>query len=331
VFAPESGGSGTSFVETTDLETRWTDLDYRMRELENELDTTCYLGDAFPLWQNFVAAGALASILGNPYTFAKDTVWVDQQPSVRSLTERNPLQFNEDSPMWKLVSETTEYFSRRAGTRFQSGITDIGGGLDTACALRGTEDLLVDLMTEPEAVDDFLLEIDRCWFECYERLQTMIARHTDVIGSWMPIWCPERWYALQADTSAMISPALFERFVKPGLVRQADFLDRSIYHLDGPSAIRHLDHVLDIDRIQGIEWVGGPYETVDRGGPQWYPMFRKIQEKGRNLVIRYVWPQSVIPLLENFSHKGLFISTECASRQQAEDLMREIGKIKVRG
>lgn len=330
IFALDSQGEGDGFIGTEDLEIKWTDLPYRMREWKHEIASTYYCGDAFPLWQNNVAAGALASILGNPHVFAKDTVWVDQYPSVSSLTNRRPVAFNEDAAIWKLAKATTEYFSEHAEKEYKSGITDIGGGLDTACALLGTEDMLVGLMTEPEAVESFLEEIDQAWFECYDRLHGIIASFGEVIGSWMPIWSPDRWYALQCDTSAMISPTLFERFVKPGLVRQADFLDRSIYHLDGPDAVRHLDHILDIDRIQGIEWVGGPYETVDRGGRQWYPMFRRIQEKGKNLVIRYVWPESVIPILENFSHRGLFISTECPSKDEAEDLLNAVRKLKPR-
>jgi hypothetical protein len=292
---------------------------------------TYYGGDALPLWQNFVGAGVLASIFGNPYTFTDDTVWVDQQPFLQDIDHRQPLIFDTAGPMWDLVTRTTESFSKNAGHEYFSGITDIGGGLDTACAIRGTQQLLIDMFECPEAVERLMEEIDWGWFKCYDALDRLIRENTEiVIGSWMPIWCPHRWYALQSDTSAMISPKMYERFVLPSIIRQAKYLDRTLYHLDGPQAIRHLDMVLDVKEITGVEWVAGPYETVDRGGEQWYPMFEKIQKAGKNLIIRYAWPQSVPKLLENISHRGLFVSAECRNEEDGRALLNIMEKMKVR-
>ena len=55
----------------------------------------------------------------------------------------------------------------------------------------------------------------------------------------------------------MISPAMFERFVMPDLVACCDHLDHGFYHLDGKGEIPHLDLLLSIPRLRGIQWIPG--------------------------------------------------------------------------
>ena len=74
---------------------------------------------------------------------------------------------------------------------------------------------------------------------------------------WAPIWSPGKTYMLQCDFSYMISPAMFERFVMPDLVACCDHLDHAFYHLDGQGQIPHLDMLLSIERLRGIQWVPG--------------------------------------------------------------------------
>ncbi len=330
VEAPADGPARVPFDQTLDLERRWKDFSYRLDELLSEIEGVWYGGDAFPLWQNVIGAGALASFLGAPYVLAADTVWVDQGPTIDRWEGRTPLAFDESSEMWRLVSGLTEYFSRHAQGRFVNGITDIGGSLDTASALRGSERLLMDFYDCPAEVERLAEEIDRAWFSCYERLEAILASHGDWIGSWMPIWSPGRWYALQCDFAAMISPQQFERFVAPGLARQAAWLDHSIFHLDGPQAIAHLDIVLSLERVAGVEWVAGPPELIDRGSAQWYPLFRRIREKGKLLVVRNLWPESVIGIIEEFGPEGLFLRTSCRTETEARELLAEVERASVR-
>ena len=135
-------------------------------------------------------------------------------------------------------------------------------------------------------------------------------------------------YTLQCDFSVMISPSQFEEFVKPTLVRQAKFLDKAIYHLDGPGQIPHLEQILDINEINAIEWVPLPKSGIymDTGSEEWYPMYKRIQEKGKKLVLRGIDPNRIEKLLDNISPKGLFISTNCETEEDAKELIRKVEK-----
>lgn len=55
----------------------------------------------------------------------------------------------------------------------------------------------------------------------------------------------------------MISTQMYEELVVGELLEELDFLDASIYHLDGPDALKHLDRLLAIDKLKGIQWVYG--------------------------------------------------------------------------
>lgn len=123
----------------------------------------------------------------------------------------------------------------------------------------------------------------------------------------------------------------FEEFVVPSLLREAAFLDRAIYHLDGAEQIAHLDLILEIEGIQGIQWQPKPVEDPqtglfcqNQGSEEWFPLYRKIQERGKNLVLLYVPSEDIEKLLGNLSSRGLFISTNCNSEEEARDLLKMV-------
>ena len=81
-------------------------------------------------------------------------------------------------------------------------------------------------------------------------------------------------------------------------------LDTSVFHLDGPGAVRHVDALLEIDALDAIQWVPGA------GNPTavaWLPMLRRIQSAGRSLYITAP-AEEVAEILESLSPRGLMIS-----------------------
>ena len=149
--------------------------------------------------------------------------------------------------------------------RFQGQVavsmTDLGGNLDIVASFRDTQDLLVDVIDHPDEVERVVNQVTDLWMRYYRELDEVIrpANKPGCRGStsWTPIWSTGRTYMLQCDFSYMISPAMFERFVVPDLTRCCDFLDHGFYHLDGKGEIPHLKHLLNIERLRGIQWIPG--------------------------------------------------------------------------
>jgi len=77
------------------------------------------------------------------------------------------------------------------------------------------------------------------------------------ITSWTPLVSDGRYYIPSNDFSIMVSKAMYDDVFLPGIRRECQFLDHSIYHLDGPGALRHLDSLLAIPELDALQWVFG--------------------------------------------------------------------------
>ena len=63
----------------------------------------------------------------------------------------------------------------------------------------------------------------------------------------------------------MTSPAQSEAAILPSLLVEARFLERTIFHLDGPNALQHFDRLMSLPEINGLQWIYGAGHKP--GGP----------------------------------------------------------------
>jgi len=315
----------TSYIEPENLEVKWTNQELRLNNSLYGFSRTYFGGDSFPyIWVN-MGPGVLAAFVGSDHHFGKDTVWFGDKKLIENWENVPAFALNPENTMWKLTSQMTEYFAAVADDRYSVSLTDIGGTLDIIASLRGTETLLIDLLDYPDEVRKTADAIDTLWLECYCQLDSIIRKYMDSTTAWMPLWCPKRWYPLQCDFSAMISPSAFDEFVIPSLEKSISALDYSIYHLDGPGQLPHVDSLLALDGLTGIQWVPGD-GNEQNGSEKWFELYRKIQAKGKNLVLTGVKPEYIERLLRNISSKGLYLMAECDSESEADDLLANIKK-----
>ena len=141
----------------------------------------------------------------------------------------------------------------------------------------------------------------------------------------MGLWAPDRWYPIQCDFSAMLSPDMFERLVLPVLKVQCEGLEHSIYHWDGPGQIPHLDMLLSIPELDGLQWVPGA-GAPQAAAPQWRPLYERIQRAGKRLVLNNgVFPGDVEGLLRDLDPHGLLVATWCSGEEEALRLAGRTG------
>ena len=184
---------------------------------------------------------------------------------------------------------------------------------------------VTDIYDNPDKILKAAEIIDFAWMKCYSNLREIIKASGQIgHGAWLGLWCETSYYPLQCDFAAMISPDDFERFVMPSMIRTCNFLDHSVFHLDGPDCIVHLDHLLSLSRLDGIQWVPG-----DGSSPVWddiwFPLYEKIQAADKNLVINGVnTTDNVLKLCKNLSSKGLFITISLDSTEEACELIKEV-------
>jgi hypothetical protein len=318
---------GSENKEAKSLAEKWLDCDYRYNQAIHNFSQTFFGGEAFPNFQINLGPGVLAAFMGATFTLHEDTVWFSHPPLLSDWNSLLKVDFDVNSEMWKIAYEIADFFIKRANGEYMVCNTDLGGTLDIAASFRSTGQLLMDLYDYPEEIKAFRDKIDDVWLKCYGRIQELVNKYQDGSSDWYPTWCREkRSYAIQCDFAAMISPAQFEDFAQPSLIRQSEALDRVIYHWDGPGQISHLDHLLDIESINGIQWCPGDGQP---GGcdERWYPLYKRIQEKGKKLIITYVDPAKIEKLLDNISPEGVFLSgVRCDTEDEARRLIKMVEK-----
>jgi len=266
-------------------------------------------------------------MMGSDYIADENTVWFGEGHTFfKDYSNINDLRLLEDSQMYKLVVKMTRVLIEGNDGSYTVGVSDLGGNLDILASLRNTEDLLFDLYDHPEMVIRATEMIDEAWISVYSKLRGMIKAsgqhgHT----TWLGPWCETSYYPLQCDFAAMISPDDFKRFVMPSMHRLCDYLDHSIFHLDGPGQIAHLDQLLAMPRLDGIQWVPGDGNALV-WDEKWFPIYEKVQAAGKVLVLHGYDPpvEDVVNLCRTFSPKGLWLGVFMSSAERAEELFSSI-------
>ena len=117
------------------------------------LEATRFYGDAFPWrWLNF-GPGIMAGFTGarvNSVTNPSETVWFTP-PGRQSVVDLD-LCYDSQNVWWQRVQELTAALVERYAGLVQVSHTDLGGNLDILASFTTTEQLLFDVVEQPEAV-----------------------------------------------------------------------------------------------------------------------------------------------------------------------------------
>ena len=207
--------------------------------------------------------------------------------------------------------------------KYLVGCPDLIENMDVLSSLRGAQTLLMDMVERPEWVEQKIREINDVWFAAYQRIYDLIKLEdgSSAFGAFY-IWGPGKVAKLQCDASAMFSPKMYQRFVVPALTAQCEWLDHSLYHLDGTQAMVHLDNLLAIEPLDAIEWT--PQAGIETGGNQrWHDLYRRILAAGKSVQVVNVELDEVLPLLDAIGPKGVYMLIQFKDEREAE----QVGKL----
>lgn len=277
----------------------------------------CY-GDCWPRWWVNFGPGIAAGFLGAEVHAAPTTVWFEAEPPVELA--RWKAACDEDNPWLRRVAAITEAAVARWGREVHVGVTDLGGNLDILASMRGTERLLMDTLDDPDAVEAATRSITEQWLIYYKKFLAMTAANGRGCTPWAHVWAPGSCYMLQCDFSYMISPDMFRRFVLPDLEAACAEIDFAFYHLDGKGELPHLDQLLGIKRLRGIQWIPGD------GAPppeEWLDLLRRIREAGK-LIQLYVSAEGALKIVRELGGRGfaLYVNDAMGPRQARAFLKR---------
>jgi 5-methyltetrahydrofolate--homocysteine methyltransferase len=270
------------------------------------LGASRYYADAFPtLWINFgpgIGSGFLGAEV-HSVVEPSETVWFTPPGDVPVPLDKIDGRHDPNNPWYRRVRAVTSAFAERYGGDLQVSMSDLGGNMDILAAFRTTQQLLVDVIEQPEAVERALNSITAAWLRYYDEIDALIRPPCRGTSCWTPIWSTGTCYMLQSDFSYMISPKMFERFVVPDLTACCDHLDHAFYHLDGKGEIPHLDHLLSIERLRGIQWISGDGQPSP---DQWLGLLKRIRDGGKLCQV-FVRPEGALHIVRHLGGKGFLL------------------------
>jgi hypothetical protein len=246
-------------------------------------------------------------------------------PVLTDYSNLSRLQINEDNPYWQKTREFIRYAVQLSQGEFFIGATDIHPSMDSLAVLRGSpQNLCLDLVENPRGVKKAMELLWKVWVRVYEdTYYNLIKNQQEGTTAWINLWAPGKFYPVENDLSLMISTDMYREFFLEELVKEINYLDYSIYHLDGKDALHHLDMILDIPKLNAIQWVAGASESV-AGVAKWIPLYKKIQANGKAIIV-YCNPDEVTLVIDSLKPEGLLISVNCETEKEARELLNNYG------
>lgn len=313
-------------------ELKWKDMEDKYQNPQRIVDryryfcqTHAFLGESFPNLNIDFGPGSLASYLGSEIGFKEDTVWfnkcLDGWDGVPKLT------FDPENKWFKKHLQLAKDCQALAGDDFYVDMPDLMENIDVLASLRGAQDILFDLLDEPEMIGERIQEVTDIYYEYYDRFYDVIKDEEGGNAyTVFQIWGPGRTVKLQCDFSAMMSPEDFRKYIQSSLRSQSENVDHVLYHLDGPAAIKHMDALMEIEGIDALQWTSGD-AGPDGTLPDWDVIYDKAIAAGKSIWVKVYsgefedWIRNVDRIVNKYGSHSLFLLFPEMSMEQAAYLL----------
>lgn len=191
------------------------------------------------------------------------------------------------------------------------------GIADVACALMGTQNFIYGMMDEEELSRSLIAYIAKNSEHFYKQsMENMpMFRGGYVIGQYF-LWTPEMCLRLQDDAIAVLSPDLYEQFVLSYTEQLSKLTNYTMMHLHLTSG-HMLNKLCSIQTIRAIEY------DIDEGCEsvlEHMGTFKKIQDSGKNLVIKARFKQDEIQAMKQLDMRGLCLIPVVDSGKEIDEI-----------
>ncbi len=322
--------------QTHDLNQRWFDPRWRAEFLDWYVGHSCLKADMLPVANTQLGPGSMAAILGSVFEGGEDTIWIHPDPHYT-----DDFRFDPDHPNFKLHKDLLRACVERSKGNYYVGMPDLMEGLDVLAAMKGTDKVLMDTLTQPDLLEEQMQRINDAYFKVFDELYDIIrfdgrdcggpldpdyrgARYgTDgeMAFCYFSLWAPGKLTKLQSDISTMLSVEDYRRFVQPFIREQAQRIPYTLYHLDGVGAMRHLPALLEVEELKAIQWTPGVGQPQG-GDPKWYDLYRQILAGGKSIMACWVTVDELRPLLDNIGGDGVHLEMDFHNEDEVEQAMR---------
>ena len=322
--------------QTSDLNQRWFDPRWRAEFLNWYIGHSCLMADMLPVANTQLGPGSMAAILGSVFEGGEDTIWIHPDPNYT-----DDFRFDPNHSNFQLHKELLKACVERSKGNYYVGMPDLMEGLDVLAAMKGTDKVLMDTLTQPDLLEEQMQRINDAYFEVFDALYDIIrfdgrdcggpldpnyqgvnfGTDGEMAFCYFSLWAPGKLTKLQSDISTMLSVEDYRRFVQPFIREQAQKIDYTLYHLDGVGAMRHLPALLEIEELKAIQWTPGVGQPQG-GDPKWYDLYKQILAGGKSIMACWVTVDELRPLLDNIGGNGVHLEMDFHNEAEVDQALR---------
>ncbi|MBQ9186874.1 MAG: homocysteine S-methyltransferase family protein [Prevotella sp.] len=308
-----------------DLNQRWFDPQWRAEYLDWYVAHSSLMADMLPVANTQLGPGSLAAILGGVFEGGEDTIWIHPRPVADGCVVDgfavDDIRFDRNHPNWLLHKDLLQACKQKAQGHYYVGMPDLMEGLDVLAALKGTDQVLMDTVMQPEVLEHQMQQINDIYFQVFDELYDIIREGDEMAFCYFSSWAPGKMSKLQCDISTMISVDDYRRFVQPFIRQQCQKIPYTLYHLDGVGAMHHLDALLEIKELNAIQWTPGVGEPQG-GNAKWYDLYRRILAGGKSIMASWVTLDELRPLLDNIGGEGVHLEMDFHNEREVEQALQ---------
>lgn len=299
---------GPAAREYPDHRSRWFDLEARLDAAIAHMHGAVYPLDAIPVFYANLGPELTSTPLGCGLEFSQTTSWstpiVESAEQWAEVAEKQPDFAN---PYWQAVDRLTDMAIERSQGRFIVGLPDLHGNLDILAGLREPEDLCVDLIDRPDLVDAATRHAAKTYVDGFNHFYRKVAAAGFGATTWCSFYHEGPAYVPSCDFWCMLSDPMARRHVLPALAIEMQPLARSLFHLDGPQALRHLPLLLEMEQLDAVQWVYGA-----GAGPaaKWVDVYRQILEAGKSIQLVAKNAADALAVVGEVGLRGVWITLD---------------------
>ncbi len=302
---------------------RWMDAEQIADNVLYNTANTVHCGDSLPFTIPNLGPEVFSAFFGMEMEYGEVTSW--GIPNLHDWSKVSELKFSRENFFWKKINEMTDILLQKGKGKFYTGYTDIHPGGDAIAAFRDPLNLNMDMIDCPEDVRKLREHVDDVFIEIFNFYMDKLQKADQAISSWPGIVSSKRWHVPSNDFSCMISKQMFDDIFLPGIVRECKNAEASIYHLDGPQSLTHLDSLLEIRELNAIQWVFG----AGKGrASDWLHVYKKCQTAKKGIQL-WISPDELDTIMENLRPEGVWIRiNEIPDEETATAMLKKISKWK---
>ncbi len=298
----------------------WFDIDFQIRQARAYFENTYFALDSYPHVSPSFGSDIMSTFLGLDMIYNETSAWVVHKD--QPLERFTDFTLDTKNEFFVKMRDCLERYVHDAKNGdYIVGMVDLNTLIDGVSSLIGPDNLCLEIMDNPDEVKRVTMEHFNLYKQVYNIYNKIVTRYQKGNTNWLSVYSEIPWYFISIDFIVMLSSDHFDEFVRAPLQAMADFHERVLFHLDGENAIRHLDNILTVKELTGVQVQATP---AAQSAELWIPQIKKIQKAGKNVWVEARHKQDIKDYIENLQPEGLFIKSWCDTESEAKEVERMV-------